>query len=69
MYSRAGTKYFSSFAVVLIGVAVMLMLRLEPIAEQLALIGYYMLIVGVVLEILDLRKDKPNINQENSIDK
>ena len=47
----------------------MLMLRLEPMAEQLALIGYYMLVVGVVLEILDLRKDKPNINQENSIDK
>jgi len=27
------------------------------------------LVVGVVLEILDLRKDKPNINQENSVDK
>ena len=47
----------------------MLMLKLDPIAEQFAVIGYYLLVVGVVLEILDLRKDKPNINQENSVDK
>jgi len=69
VYSGAGTKYFSGFIVVLVGVAVMLMLRLDPIAEQLAVIGFYLLVVGVVLEILDLRKDKPNINQENSVDK
>ena len=69
VYSGAGAKYFSGFVLVLVGVAVMLMLRLEPIAEQLALIGYYLLVVGVVLEILDLRKEKSNINQENSVDK
>lgn len=69
VYSRSGTKYFSGFIVVLAGVAGMLVLRLEPIAEQLALIGYYMLIAGVVLEILDLRKDKPNNNQENTAEK
>ena len=69
VYSGAGTKYFSGFIVILVGVAVMLMLKLDPIAEQLAVIGYYLLVVGVVLEILDLRKDKPNINQENSVEK
>ena len=46
-----------------------LMFKLDPIAEQLAVIGYYLLVVGVVLEILDLRKEKSNINQENSVDK
>ncbi len=69
VYSGAGAKYFSGFIVVLVGVAVTLVLRLEPITEQLAVIGYYLLVVGMVLEILDLRKDKSNINQENSIDK
>jgi len=69
VYSGLGTKYFSGFIVILVGVALMLMLKLGTIAEQLAVIGYYLLVVGVVLEILDLRKDKPNINQENSVEK
>lgn len=69
VYSGAGTKYFSGFIVVLALVVVALIIKLEPIAEQLAVIGYYLLVVGVVLEILDLRKDEPNINKENSIDK
>jgi hypothetical protein len=68
VYSGAGTKYFSGFIVVLVGVAVMLILSLEPIAEQLAIISYYMLLVGVALEILDLRKGKPSNNQEASAD-
>ena len=67
VYSRPGTKYFSGFVVIIFGVAVMLMLRLEPIANQLAFVGYCLLIVGVVLEILDLRKDKPSINQKNRV--
>ena len=67
--SGPGTKYFSGFFVVLIGVSVMLMLKVNIIAQELALIGYYMLVVGVVLEILDLWKNKSNINQENNTDK
>jgi len=68
VYGGAGAQYFSGFIVVLVGVSVILMFKLDPIAEQLAVIGYYMLVVGVVLEILALRKDKANSNQENSID-
>ena len=69
VFGGAGTKYFSGFIIAIVVAAVMLMLKLDPIAEQFAVIGYYLLVVGVVLEILDLRKDKPNINQENSVDK
>ena len=69
VFGGAGTKYFSGFIIAIVVAAVMLILKLEPIKEQLAVICYYMLVVGVVLEILDLRKDKPNINQENSVDK
>lgn len=69
VYSGSGTKYFSGFVVIIFGVAVMLMLKLDFIANQLAVIGYYLLVVGVVLEILDSRKDKPSINQKNRVDK
>jgi len=67
IYGGAGAQYFSGFIVVLVGVAVMLMLKLEPIAEQLAIIGYYMLVVGVVLEMLDLRKDKGEGDKKGSL--
>jgi len=67
IYGGAGTQYFSGFIIVLVGVAVMLVLKLEPIAEQLAIIGYYMLVVGVVLEVFALRKDKSEGNNTDSL--
>jgi len=67
IYGGAGTQYFSGFIVVLVGVMVMLVLKLEPIAEQLAIIGYYMLVVGVVLEVFALRKDKSEGNNTDSL--
>ncbi len=68
IYGGAGTQYFSGFIVILVGAALMLMLKLEPIAEQLAIIGYYMLVVGVVLEMLVLRKDKSESYKKDSLD-
>jgi len=58
VYGGSGTHYFSGFIVVLLGIVTMLMLNLEPVAEQLAVIGYYMLVVGVVLEMKVLRRDR-----------
>jgi hypothetical protein len=68
IYGGSGTHYFSGFIIVLIGVAFMLMLKLEPVAEQLAIIGYYMLVVGVVLEMRTLKFDRSESNKPDSVD-
>lgn len=55
VYCGAGSLYFSGALVLLFGTATMLTLKLEPIAEQLAVVVYYCLVVGSVLEIAALR--------------
>ena len=67
IYEGAGAQYFSGFIVVIVGVTIMLLLNLELVAEQLAIIGYYMLVVGVVLEMLDLRKDKGESDKKDNL--
>ena len=69
VYCGAGTIYFFGFIAFLIVITVLLILRLELIAEKLAVIGYYMLLVGLALEMTALKKDKPKINPKNIIDK
>ncbi|QZP17302.1 hypothetical protein K6112_04565 [Methylophilales bacterium] len=63
LYRRASLKYFSGLIVVLAAVAVMIIFGLETIADQLALIGYYMLFVGVGIEIVN------QINKKSNVDK
>ena len=58
VFGGAGSLYFSGALVLLVGTATMLSLKLEPIAEQLAVIVYYCLVVGTVLEIMALRRDR-----------
>jgi hypothetical protein len=60
VYGGAGSLYFSAALVLLVGTAFMLTLKLEPIAEQLAVVVYYCLVVGTVLEILALRRNHYN---------
>ena len=67
VYGGSGTHYFSGFIVVLVGVATMLMFKLEPVAEQLAVIGYYMLVVGTILEIRSLRNERSDEIGKNMI--
>lgn len=57
VYGGAGSLYFSGALVLLVGTATMLSLKLEPIAEQLAVVVYYCLVVGTVLEIVALRRN------------
>jgi cation transport ATPase len=56
VYGGAGSLYFSGALVLLVGTASMMSLKLEPIAEQLAVVIYYCLVVGTVLEIVALRR-------------
>jgi len=67
VYGGAGTHYFSGFIVVLVGVATMLIFKLEPVAEQLAVIGYYMLVVGTILEMRALRNERSDEIGKNMI--
>jgi hypothetical protein len=64
IYGGAGTHYIVGFMLILVMVAILLVIKLEPIAEQLAVIGYYMLVVGVVLEAWALRKNDKKICTE-----
>jgi hypothetical protein len=58
VYGGAGSLYFSGALVLLVGTATILSLKLESIAEQLAVVVYYCLVVGTVLEIVALRRNQ-----------
>jgi hypothetical protein len=67
VYGGAGSMYFSCALVLLFGTATMLSLKLEPIAEQLAVVVYYCLVLGTVLEIAALRRNQNNNSAEKAI--
>ncbi len=50
VYRGPGTPYICGFIVILLFCALLLLMGLEPVANQLAIIGYYLLVVGVVKE-------------------
>ena len=58
VYGGAGSLYFSGALVMLVGTATLLSLKLEPIAEQLAVAVYYCLVDGTVLEKVALRRNQ-----------
>jgi len=58
VYGGVGSLYFSAALVLLAGTATLLSLKLESIAEQLAVVVYYCLVVGTVLEIAALRRNQ-----------
>lgn len=56
IYGGAGSLYFSGALVGLAITALLLIPRLEVLAEQVAVVVYYCLVVGTVLEIVALRR-------------
>ena len=56
IYKGAGSVYILGFILSLIIAAVFLLLNLEPIANQIAIIGYYLLVVGVVKELIAFKR-------------
>ena len=56
IYGGAGSIYFSGALVGLAITALLLIPRLELLAEQVAVVVYYCLVVGTVKEILSLRR-------------
>jgi len=69
VYKGAGTHYIAGFLLTLVIAAFFLIIRLEPVAEQIAVVGYFMLVVGVFLEIKALRNiNKKQQGEDESID-
>lgn len=56
VYKGEGTYYIAGFLVLIIVEVLLFVVNLQPVAEQFAIIGYYMLILGVTLEARVLRK-------------
>ena len=52
----ADTLYFTGTLIGLVLTALLMIIKLELIAEQVAIVVYYFLVVGTVLEILALRR-------------
>ncbi len=56
IYRSSGSVYIIGFMTTLIIAAFFLVFGIEPVAEQAAVIGYYLLVVGVIKEFLAFRK-------------
>lgn len=67
VYGGEGTYYISGFILTLVMAAFFLIVNLKPVAEQIAVVGYYMLVVGVFLEAKALRKGNHEPNGENKV--
>lgn len=67
VYRGAGGPYIAGFLVTLVTAAFFLIIRLEPVAEQIAVVGYYMLVVGVILEFKTLRKEIHEQKKEDDL--
>jgi len=63
---RHSAPYFLLFLAVLLSSAVMLMFKLELAAEHAAVIGYYLLVTGVVIEYIRFAKES-KIAKQNEL--
>lgn len=56
VYRGRGTPFIAGAIALLVLMALVLVLQLEPLAEQVAIIVYYLLVVGVVGEVIALKR-------------
>jgi len=57
VYRGPGSPFISGFIVLLVCIAILVLMKHEQIAEQLAVIGYYFLVVGIISEFLEARRN------------
>jgi len=60
IYRSSGSIYIIGFIITLIIAAFSLVFGIEPIVEQMSVIGYYLLVVGVIKEFLAFKKSTSN---------
>jgi hypothetical protein len=64
VYGGAGSLYFTEALATLVATAVILSVKLQPIAEQLAIVVYFCLVIGIVKEAWARRKVRPGLDAE-----
>ena len=67
VYRRPGSPYIAGFIITLVTTTFFMIVTLESVAKPIALIGYYMLVVGVFLEIKHLRNQNNKSKSEDFI--
>ena len=60
LYADSGSKYFLGFSILIALMSFMFLLGLKPLAIQLGVIGYFMLIAGLVTKILNSKRSNSN---------
>jgi hypothetical protein len=65
VFRGAGGPYIAGFILTLMMMAFFLIIRLEPVAEQIAVVGYFMLVVSVFLEAKQLRNQNYEYNGDD----
>ena len=68
IYRGPGTPYIAAFIFILFSCALFLAVKLEPVAEQLAIIGYYLLVIGVTREFLALKPPGKSNEKDTGVD-
>jgi len=58
IFDGAGSLYFAAAIVGLVLTALLITAKLEPFAEQMAVVVYYCLVVSTALELMALRRDQ-----------
>ncbi len=63
---KKSAPYIIVFMIILILCAIFLIFKLETEAEDLSIIGYFILVVGVNVEFIEIKKSKEPDDAENS---
>lgn len=61
---KPSAPYIMLFMILLLSCAFLLIIKLEPVAEQVANIAYFLLVVGVGIEFYQLMKEKKSEKNE-----
>ena len=57
-HKKPSAPYIMLFIILLLSCAILMMVKLEPIAEQIANVAYFLLVVGIGIEFYQLIKEK-----------
>ncbi len=61
---KPSAPYIMLFMILLLSCAFLLMIKLEPVAEQVANIAYFLLVIGVGIEFYQLMREKKDKKEE-----
>ena len=65
-HEKPSAPYIMLFMILLLSCAILMMVKLEPIAEQVANVAYFLLVVGIGIEFYQLIKEKKDKEDETT---